>query len=50
MLDDPCTDMDAERAARSCELIQEYAGRHQVIFLTCREEYAGSLGGNVIRL
>ena len=50
VLDDPCTDMDAERAARSCELIQEYAGRHQVIFLTCREEYAGSLGGNVIRL
>ena len=50
VLDDPCTDMDAERAARSCELIQEYAGRHQVIFLTCREEYADSLGGNVIRL
>lgn len=50
VLDDPCTDMDEERAARSCELIQKYAGRHQVIFLTCREEYAGALGGNVIRL
>ena len=50
VLDDPCTDMDEERAARSCELIQKYAGRHQVIFLTCREEYADSLGGNVIRL
>jgi len=42
--------MDEERAARSCELIQEYTGRHQVIFLTCREEYADSLGGNVIWL
>lgn len=50
VLDDPCTDMDEGRAARSCELIQKYAGRHQVIFLTCREEYAGALGGNVIRL
>lgn len=50
VLDDPCTDMDEERAARSCELIQKYAGRHQVIFLTCREEYADSLGGNLIRL
>ena len=50
VLDDPCTDMDEGRAARSCELIQEYAGRHQVIFLTCREEYADSLGGNLIRL
>ena len=50
VLDDPCTDMDEERTARSCELIQDCAERHQVIFLTCREEYTGSLGGNVIRI
>ncbi len=50
VLDDPFTDMDAERTAQSCRLVQECAKRHQVIFLTCHEEYAGMLDGNVIRL
>ena len=48
MFDDPFTDMDDERAARSCALIREFASRHQVIFLTCREEYLSALGGNII--
>ncbi len=48
VLDDPLTDMDAERAEQSCKLIAECAKRHQVIFLTCREEYADMLGGNLI--
>ena len=48
VFDDPFTDMDDERAARSCALIREFASRHQVIFLTCREEYLGALGGNII--
>ena len=50
MLDDPCADMDEGRAARSCGLIRDCAGRHQVIFLTCREEYAALLGGRLLRL
>ncbi len=50
VLDDPLTDMDAERVAQSCELIKKCAERHQVIFLTCREDYLNMLNGNVINL
>ena len=50
VLDDPFTDMDDERTARSCELVKECAKRHQVIFLTCKEEYKTMLQGNVIDL
>ena len=50
VLDDPFTDMDKERAAQSCRLIKECAKRHQVIFLTCREDYLKALDGNVIRM
>lgn len=50
VLDDPFTDMDAERTAQSCELLKACAGRHQVIFLTCREEYIDMLKGNTIRV
>lgn len=48
VFDDPFTDMDADRTAQSCELIKECATRHQVIFLTCREEYLSALEGNPI--
>lgn len=48
VLDDPFTDMDAERTAQSCELIKECAKKHQVIFLTCKEEYAEMLDSNKI--
>ena len=50
VLDDPLTDMDPERAERSCEIIKECAKRHQIIFLTCREEYSEMLGGERIDL
>lgn len=50
VLDDPFTDMDAQRVAQSCKLIQECAKRHQVIFLTCHEAYTEMLDGNVIRI
>lgn len=50
VLDDPFTDMDAERTAQGCELLKECAKRHQVIFLTCHEAYIGQLGGNAIRI
>ena len=48
VFDDPFTDMDAERTAQSCELIKECSTRHQVIFLTCREDYLSALEGNQI--
>ena len=50
VLDDPFTDMDAERAAQSCKLVKECAKHHQVIFLTCREDYNDMLEGNLIRI
>ena len=50
VFDDPFTDMDAERTAQSCQLIKECAKKHQVIFLTCKDEYFDSLGGNQINL
>lgn len=50
VFDDPFTDMDRERADRSCRLLKECALRHQVIFLTCREEYLAALEGNCIRV
>ena len=46
VFDDPFTDMDADRTEQSCELIKECSKRHQVIFLTCKEEYLDSLNGN----
>ena len=48
VFDDPFTDMDADRTAQSCELLKECAKRHQVIFLTCREDYLAMLEGNRI--
>lgn len=50
VFDDPFTDMDADRTAQSCELIKECAKQHQVIFLTCKEEYVDMLCGNEIRM
>lgn len=50
VLDDPCADMDSQRTAQTCAIVKECAKRHQVIFLTCREEYVGVLGGNVVRV
>lgn len=50
VFDDPLTDMDADRAAQSCELIRECAKQHQVIFLTCREEYLDMLSGRVVQI
>lgn len=49
VMDDPFNDMDEERAAQACLLLKECAQRHQVIFLTCHEEYLSALEGNQIR-
>ena len=48
VLDDPFTDMDADRTAQACALIRACALRHQVIFLTCKEEYLSLLEGHTI--
>ena len=49
VLDDPFANMDAERTAQSMELLKDCATRHQVLFLTCKEEFK-TLGGNYIEL
>ncbi len=48
IFDDPFTDMDGDRVEQSCQLLKECAKRHQVIFLTCREDYIDLLNGNLI--
>ena len=50
VLDDPFANMDVERTALSCALLKDVAARHQVLFLTCKEDYMDLLGGNGIRL
>lgn len=50
VFDDPFTDMDAERTVQSCKLIKNCAERHQVIFLTCKDELTDILGGNKIKI
>lgn len=50
VFDDPFTDMDADRTEQACKLILECANRHQVIFMTCKEEYADMLGVRKIKL
>lgn len=50
VLDDPFTDMDIERVKQSCALIKKCAQRHQVIIMTCREEYAETLGVEPINI
>lgn len=50
IFDDPMTDMDTDRAAAACKLLKEAGKRHQIIFLTCREEYLPMLAGHEIRV
>lgn len=39
VFDDPFSNMDAARRQQACRLLKKCAERHQVIFLTCHEEY-----------
>lgn len=50
VFDDPFTDMDGERTVQACKLLKECATRHQVIFLTCKEEYIDMLNGNTVKI
>ncbi len=49
IFDDPMTDMDTDRTAAACELLKAAGERHQIIFLTCREEYLPMLAGHKIK-
>ena len=48
VFDDPFTDMDEKRVAQSCKLVQKFAEKNQVIFVTCDPKYQDFLSGNVI--
>ncbi|MBR1742639.1 MAG: hypothetical protein IJ733_12395 [Lachnospiraceae bacterium] len=49
VFDDPFTDMDPGRVRQACRLIERFAEKNQVIFLTCDEKYRELLhGGNLI--
>lgn len=48
VFDDPFSDMDASRTVQATKLIRECATRHQVILLTCKEDYAKMFNGKRI--
>lgn len=48
VFDDPFTDMDPWRVEQSCKLLQGYAEKNQLIFITCDPKYQEMLSGNVI--
>ena len=50
VFDDPFTDMDPRRTAQACRLLQRFAQRNQVLFITCDDKYTGLLEGNVISM
>lgn len=48
VFDDPFTDMDPRRTAQACRLLQRFARKNQVLFITCDDKYTQLLDGNVI--
>lgn len=50
VFDDPFTDMDSERLRQACSLIQHFAKKNQVIFVTCNARYQEFLDANVTSL
>jgi uncharacterized protein YhaN len=43
--------MDPKRVEVSCKLIQKYAEKNQVIFITCDEKYKKLMpNGNIIKV
>lgn len=43
ILDDPMVDMDPERRALASKAIEEFAGKHQVLVMTCHPEHGKQL-------
>ncbi len=50
VFDDPFTEMDPRRTIEGCRLLQRFAEKNQVIFVTCDEKYTEMLNGNCIRV
>lgn len=51
VLDDPFTDMDADRTRQACKMVQDFAyNGNQVIFITCDDKYKNMLQGTVLEM
>ena len=50
IFDDPFTDMDPHRREQACRLLQAFAEKNQVLFLTCDSVYSDLLAGHRIEL
>ena len=50
IFDDPFTDMDPRRREQACRLLQTFAEKNQVLFLTCDSIYETLLTGHRIGL
>jgi len=46
LMDDPLVNLDPDRQRWAAEVIRGFAGKHQVIVLTCHPSHAELLGGN----
>ena len=50
IFDDPFAFMDAARTKEGVKLLERFAEKNQVIFVSCDDRYPGLFEGNVIRL
>jgi len=50
IFDDPFTDMDPTRSAEACKLIEKFAEKNQVIFVTCDPKYCSMMSGNCVKM
>jgi hypothetical protein len=50
IFDDPFTDMDPTRTAQACKLLQRFAEKNQIIFVTCDDKYVGLLETEAIEV
>ena len=50
VMDDVLLDMDPERREKAVRLLQDFAGRNQVIFTTCDPAMAYLFDGNIIQM
>ena len=51
VFDDAFTEMDPKRVGQSCRLIEKFAEKNQVIFITCDDKYSGLMkSDNIIKM
>lgn len=51
VFDDAFTEMDPKRVGQSCRLIEKFAEKKQVIFITCDDKYSGLMkSDNIIKM